>query len=161
MAIADDRSPRAPQNPPGPPVRAACGLALAALGLLSALPGCGSSQRYAVSGTITVGGEPVDTGRVFFVPVEGAKGPRVQGEIIGGQYRVTAQGGLLAGKYRVELDAKKKTGRKIRGRIIGGEFGEVDETISMAPRIYQDADSPLIVEVPGATETIDIAVPAA
>lgn len=128
--------------------------------LLTAL-GCGSAERHAVNGAVTVGGQPVEVGRVFFVPVEGAKGPRVSGEIISGQYRIEADGGLEPGKYRVELDAKKKTGRKVQGRVMGGETAQVDETIPIAPPLYRDANSPLVVEVPGADGVINIEVPAA
>jgi hypothetical protein len=136
-----------------------CALTVVALACFS---GCLGEQRQVISGTVSVGGVKADTGRLFFVPVEGAKGPRIVAEITDGAYRIESGGGLLAGKYRVELDAQKRTGRKTKGRIMGGEAVERDETIPMAPRLYRDADSPLIVEIPAADDgVVNIEVPGA
>ena len=136
-----------------------CALVVVALACSN---GCVAEQRQVISGSVSVGGVKADTGRLFFVPIEGAKGPRILAEITDGAYRIESGGGLLAGKYRVELDAQKRTGRKTKGQIMVGETVERDETIPMAPRIYRDADSPLIVEIPVADDgVVNIEAPAA
>src|SRR5690606_14262989 len=65
---------------------------------LACFNGCVGEQRQVISGTVYVGGVKADTGRLFFVPVEGAKGPRIIAEITDGAYRIESDGGLLAGK---------------------------------------------------------------
>lgn len=130
--------------------------------VLVLLGGCIGEQRQDVSGSVSVGGVKADSGRIFFVPIEGNKGPRIVTDIKDGVYQLAGDAGLLAGKYRVELDAQKRTGRKVKGRVMGGEAVERDETIPMAPRIYRDVDSPLIVEIPAADDgVVNIEVPAA
>lgn len=130
--------------------------AIAAVALLA---GCNRSVRYPVTGNVSVNGEKPDSGRVFLVPVEGVKGPRVTAQITNGEYKFVSDGGLAPGKYRVELEALKKTGRKTKARLVGGEMAEVDETQQLAPPAYRSTESPLTVDVPGANGgKIDISV---
>ena len=69
------------------------------------LPGCGGSdgpERYAVSGSVTLDGEPLDTGSILFGP-EGDGGNGGGATIENGEYVIPAGSGLLAGKYRVRI----------------------------------------------------------
>ena len=116
--------------------------------VLSFMSGCSRVERYPVSGNVTVNGAKADSGRVFLVPVEGVKGPRVAAQISDGVYTFNSDGGLAPGKYRVELEALRKTGRKTKARLVGGEMAEVDETEQLAPAAYRGEESPLLVDVP-------------
>lgn len=127
--------------------------------VLSLVSGCNHAERYPISGNVTVNGAKAESGRVFLVPVEGAKGPRVAAQISDGVYTFNSDGGLAPGKYRVELEALRKTGRKTKARLVGGEMAEVDETEQLAPVAYRGEESPLLVDVPGpAAGKIDITI---
>ena len=80
------------------------------------------------------------------MPIEGGTGPAIPASIIDGQYRIDAGGGVPVGKYRIEVSARKKTGRKVRG-FTGTEMSMIDEEVRMGPEIYSGRQSPLNVEV--------------
>jgi hypothetical protein len=68
--------------------------------------GCGgdSSGRYAITGTVTLDGAPLDKGNISFQPTEGAK--TTSGAIVNaGSFSIPKDKGLLPGKYRVEVYA--------------------------------------------------------
>ena len=125
--------------------------------------GCGGQEGVpteVIHGSVTAGGETAETGRLRFVPIDGAPGPASTGQIVDGQYRIEARGGVPVGKHRVEVQALKKTGRKVPGRGPGGEPMQVDETVNLAPDEYSGADSPLTMEVvAGSDGRIDIEIP--
>ena len=115
---------------------------------LPALSGCGSDglPSKVVHGTITFNGEKVMLGQVRFVPIEGTPGPASFSSIEDGKYRIEARGGVPVGKHRVEVQAKKKTGRQRKGHG-GTEIAMVDEVVRVGPPIYGSPKSPLLVEV--------------
>ncbi|MEZ6033446.1 MAG: hypothetical protein R3C17_10160 [Planctomycetaceae bacterium] len=86
---------------------AALFLALSAL-TLTGVAGCGSAptgpQRFAISGTVTREGIPIDDGSIMFSPAAG--GPAVMGQIVSGEYRFSEEDGVPAGKYAVNIIAK-------------------------------------------------------
>jgi hypothetical protein len=113
-----------------------------------------------IHGMVTVGGQSVETGQIRFMPVGNDAIPANAAAIADGQFRVEGRGGLMAGRYRVELDARRKTGKKVRG-FTGTEMGMMDETVRMGADSYSDARSPLIIEVTATgDEQIDIHIPA-
>lgn len=68
--------------------------------------GCGgdSSGRYAITGTVTLDGAPIDKGNISFQPMEGAK--TSSGAMVNaGSFSIPKNKGLLPGKYRVEVYA--------------------------------------------------------
>jgi hypothetical protein len=66
--------------------------------------GCGGpSDVVQVFGTVTYGGQPLESGQIRFRPIEGTKGPTSGADIANGQYRVTNRGGVPFGKHRVEI----------------------------------------------------------
>ena len=129
--------------------------------LLSA--GCGGQKGIptkVIHGSVTVGDQTPETGRLRFVPIEGTPGPASTGRIVDGQYRIEARGGVPVGKHRVEVHALKKTGRKVLGPGMEGGMTEVDETVNLAPEQYAGVKSPLKVEVPADSDgRIDIKIP--
>jgi hypothetical protein len=88
-----------------------------AVGLLIAIcVGCGKKgpQRAAVSGHVTLDGQPINEGVIQFLPVEGTVGPETGGIITNGQYDISHERGPIVGRSRIELRASKKTGGKIQ-----------------------------------------------
>lgn len=132
------------------------GLILVFAACLPVVVGCGPSGKRVISGTVTHNGQPVDAGRVSFVPIEGTKGPINVGMITDGRYRIEARAGVPAGTYRVEVSARKKTGHKRR------ELADMKgEMVQLGPIEYAGAESPLRFEVGGDSgDQFDIEIPA-
>lgn len=131
-------------------------IGLAVLCIVSA--GCdkGPSTKV-VYGSVTCGGEIVPTGRITFVPI--AAGRLCAAPIVDGQYRIDAQGGAPFGRYRVEIDARKKTGRQIEGHN-GSETTMIDEKVRMGPQRYAGDQSPLVVDIRADSDgQFDVAIP--
>ena len=79
--------------------------------------------------------------------------------IVDGQYRIDARGGVPLGKYRVQVDARKKTGRKVEG-FNGFEKAMIDEEVRVGPERYANQHSPLTVDVRADSDgQFDIAIP--
>jgi len=123
------------------------------------LNGCGKKgmQVKVVYGTVTVDDQPVDLGQVIFVPIEDTKGPTSYSPIDAGSYRVEGpRGGVPLGTHRVEVVAKRKTGRKVPGR--GGEL--IDEAVPFGPPVYDGDESPLRFTVAsGSSGEFNIEIP--
>lgn len=75
------------------------------------LVGCGGDgvERSAVSGSVTLNGEPVEQGMILFSPL--GEGPSAGGNIEQGQYKIEGDRGPSPGNYRVEIRAYRGTGR--------------------------------------------------
>lgn len=96
--------------------------ALLVVGTL-AVGGCQQgSTRYAIEGTVTLDGKPLESGSINFRPVEGTYSPTAGAEIKDGKYLIPRDDGLLPGHFRVEITASRpgktvmtdeKTGRHI------------------------------------------------
>jgi hypothetical protein len=104
------------------------------------------SPTRPVHGTVIYRGEPVPIGHIRFVPIDGTPGPASFASITDGQYRIDKRGGVPIGRHRVEVEARRKTGRKVTGDV-GTEMGIVDETEQLGPAEYSGPNSPLIVDV--------------
>jgi hypothetical protein len=76
------------------------------------LMGCSGDGRRAVSGEVTLDGEPVNGGSIVFLPATG-EGIKGAAEIVGGKYVIPAEQGLQPGSYRVEINWSKPTGKQI------------------------------------------------
>src|SRR5258708_7222191 len=65
--------------------------------------GCGKKgpQRAAVSGHVTLDGQPINEGVIQFLPVEGTIGPETGGIITNGQYDIPHERGPIVGKSRL------------------------------------------------------------
>ena len=121
--------------------------------------GCSKSTTgKAFHGSVTCDGEKVPMGTVSFVPDAGVSAPIRTAPIVDGQYRITAPGTVPFGKYRIQVAARKTTGRKVQGNN-GREVTMIDETVGMGQTAYAGAQSPLSVDVnAGCNETYDIAI---
>jgi hypothetical protein len=97
-----------------------------------------------VTGTVRLDNEPLTTGSIAWIPIEGTPGPGGGGGINnGGKYEI--KGGLRPGKYRVEIRSTRTLpGRKVLNPTIPTEL--VDEEVSVIPEHY-NAKSSLIREV--------------
>ena len=75
---------------------------------VAAASGCGGGDdlaRVAISGSVTISGEPVPNGVVRFAPVEGTNGPMASSMITDGRYQVPRDQGPVAGNYEARVHA--------------------------------------------------------
>lgn len=112
--------------------------------LLLAISGCHRGPaRGAVHGEITLDGEPVDGGQIYFIPA-GPKAVPAWAAIEGGRYQIAAANGPSVGKCRVEIYWAQKSGAKVANPM----GVEVEDTVQVIPAIYNDK-SQLEVEIKG------------
>ncbi len=85
--------------------------------------------RAAIEGEVTLAiGQPLPTGTIRFLPLDGAAGAIAFAEISEGKYRLASTKGPALGKNRVEITALRKSGEKIPVPDgPPGQFQEVDE----------------------------------
>jgi hypothetical protein len=87
------------------------------LGLFALVAGCGPAgdewNRAAVSGRITLDGEPLKSGTIMFFPIGGTRGPAAGGDIVDGEYALDAEAGPVVGMNLVQIRSVQKTGRMV------------------------------------------------
>ncbi|QDT53646.1 hypothetical protein Pan44_16690 [Caulifigura coniformis] len=92
-------------------------LRMAAAGMVLAIlaSGCGgadpkSHARVAVSGTVTLDGQPLDNAVILFVPLPEVNGPTASAGIVEGRFQLSAEAGPVAGKHRVQIESNDHGG---------------------------------------------------
>jgi hypothetical protein len=118
---------------------------LAMVFVLAISTGCRQSglSRKVAHGSVTCGGKKVARGTVRFVPIGNTPGPTTAALIVDGQYRADNRDGVPLGKHRVEISARRATGKKIQTP----EGQTIDETAEVGSAVYAGAQSPLVAEV--------------
>ncbi|MBX3442430.1 MAG: hypothetical protein KF774_08480 [Planctomyces sp.] len=86
-------------------------LLTAAIVAALALSACGEAGplRLPVQGEVTLDGEPLEAGRIRFVPAA-SRGVEGYAAIIAGEYRLSDDAGLPPGDYRVEVEGQVELG---------------------------------------------------
>jgi hypothetical protein len=128
------------------------------LALVSCLlaAGCGG-KRASVQGTVTYDGEPVDGGRIHFIPQGDPPGrPAVHAVIEQGKYHLSASQGPEFGSHRVEIVWHKKPGGKPLGKP-GDPGFTTDDLVQTLPAIY-NSKSTLSANVQPGSNTFDFAL---
>ena len=81
------------------------------LATLLVVVGCEQNpNRYAVEGTVTLDGEPLDEGQIRLVPQRGTSGPSSGAPIREGRFSIARDRGPFAGEFTVEITAVRETG---------------------------------------------------
>ena len=97
------------------------------------LPGCTDvPDALEAYGSVSYQGRSVESGTII-LHGEGGK-CIVSGEIVDGQFDITAEQGLVPGNYRVEIYANEKTGRTIPDPDDAGTT--IQETRQILPERY-------------------------
>ena len=118
--------------------------------------GCGG-DRAEVSGTVRLGGKPIEEGAINFIPVGETRGPGTGAIIRDGKYHIPRAQGVTPGKNRVELRAFRNTGRKVQDPT-GKRGTTTDERVPAFPAEYNDR-STLTREVKPGSNTLDFDIP--
>jgi hypothetical protein len=130
--------------------------------LLAVLSGCGgkSVERAAVQGHVTYRGQPIQDGTILFSPTGRAKGERLEpagSKIVNGEYHLDGKMGPMVGAQRVEIQAYRKTGRKIPdmlGDVSKPDRPLVDEVIPILPATF-NVESTLTADIAPGENTKD------
>ncbi|QDU31483.1 hypothetical protein ETAA8_66410 [Anatilimnocola aggregata] len=85
-------------------------LAVASLTTLFGFAGCSGGgdgpARFRSSGSVTIDGQPVSQGMVYFMPAAGNEGPQGYATIQGGKYDTNRDGGgTVGGMHRIKIVA--------------------------------------------------------
>lgn len=96
-----------------------------------------------VTGTVRLDNEPLTTGSIAWIPIEGTPGPG-GGAGINDEGRYEIKRGLRPGTYRVEIRSTRALTRKVQNPTIPSEL--VYEEVSVIPEQYNTSSS-LIREV--------------
>ena len=134
---------------------------------VTALIGCGQSGPavHPVSGTVTVGGKPVQNVQVTFMPTEPSR-PIASGNVdADGRYVLTSgatnRSGAVAGAYKVvlsQLDGASQ--QELDARYTSGTGGPPPVPKAAFPDEYKSAEtSPKQVDVAAGSNTINIEIP--
>ncbi len=80
------------------------------MGIAVAVAGCGSApestfDRVAVSGTVTLDGQPLENAVIRFVPFPEVSGPKASVAVTSGRFEIPAAAGPVAGRHRVEIES--------------------------------------------------------
>ena len=121
--------------------RGIMGAGLAAL--LIGVVGCGGAKRGAVSGQVTLDGQPVDGGEIRFLPNVGMP---AWGEIVKGRYAIPAATGPSLGTARVEVRSSRKTGKRFPAIPPAPPNAMIEETVEAIPARY-NSQSELKAEI--------------
>lgn len=125
---------------------------------LAWIAGCGAAppEQAAVHGRATYRGKPIEQGKIVFHPIAPLSGRPAGGDIVNGTYSI-AENGPVLGKHRVEIQAYRKTGRKIpdlMGDVSIPNRPLIDETVPILPANF-NVESTLTAEIKTSDNTID------
>ena len=87
----------------------------------------------AVTGTVKLDGQPLESGRLTLVPIEGTQSPSAGAEIIDGEFEIDANKGPRVGAFRVEIRSQRPTGKKIAAGSPAPPGTMVDEMVEAVP----------------------------
>ncbi len=126
------------------------------LSLVVPASGCGGGSA-SIKGAVTLDGTPVESGHVNFVPIEGTPGAGARAQVVNGQYSVEAAARASPGVYRVEISARRKTGKKIPVGSPAPPGTMADEEVEAVPVRYNKS-STLREELKGGANTRDFSL---
>jgi hypothetical protein len=139
-------------------------VALSALALaLVCSTGCGGDglPRAPIAGQVTIGGQPLASGRILFMPLAPNEGPTVSAPIVAGEYALSRTQGPIAGQNRVEVEANLDLGFAIDDEAAFARRGGRPLPPNPVPAEF-NRNSKLTVEVkPGEENTYNVTIPAA
>ena len=120
--------------------------------------GCGASppEQAVVHGRVTYRGKPIEQGKIVFHPIAPLKARPAGTEIVKGSYEIKENGPVL-GKHRVEIQAYRKTGRKVPDLMGDASIPNrplVDETVPILPASF-NVESTLTAEITTSDVTAD------
>jgi hypothetical protein len=96
--------------------------------------GCGGEIgiiKHPLNGNVSLDGNPLERGTIFFDPLPGMKCDPATGAISNGAYKVE----LTVGEYRVKINGSKKTGNKMQ-KAMAPKGEMIDEEVEAVGVAY-------------------------
>jgi hypothetical protein len=99
-------------------------------------------ERVAVQGEVRLGGQPLESGQIRFIPNGASVGPSAAATITQGRYEFDAETGPIVGTHRVEIEATNYLGfemddeRAFAGFAQSGEIRNREKTANPVPARY-------------------------
>jgi hypothetical protein len=115
--------------------------------------GCSQSSDLAISGKVTVDGEPAQSGSIMFTPVDG-KSKVAGGEIKDGTYNVE----VPPGEKLVQIRATRLVEAEIKDELTG-KTHKTQNPVRLTSEEYESPRSPLKANVTKAGEKFDFDLP--
>jgi hypothetical protein len=122
--------------------------ASAALLLLGLTAGCGGPPRAKVSGTVTLDGQPVESGTISFYPTANS-GPTAGGGIENGRYTLEAS----PGEMTVVISANKVVGK--HKMFDTKDSPVVDKVAEVIPERYNKTSELKVTLKPGVNDEVN------
>ena len=108
------------------------------------ISGCSKgSSRLGIEGEVTFDGAPLPSGKINFTPMPGTSSPTAGATITNGEFKVDRAKGVRPGQFRVEINAVRPSGKKIKDDLSGQEIEQQSQYI---PAKY-NKNSELVAEV--------------
>jgi hypothetical protein len=98
------------------------------------ISGCGGEVgiiKHPLNGNVSLDGNPLERGTIFFDPLPGIKGDPATGAILNGAYKVE----LSVGEYLVKINGSKKTGNKMQ-KAMAPKGEMIDEEVEAVGAAY-------------------------
>jgi len=98
------------------------------------ISGCGGEVgiiKHPLNGNVSLDGNPLERGTIFFDPLPGIKGDPATGAILNGTYKVE----LSVGQYLVKINGSKKTGNKMQ-KAMAPKGEMIDEEVEAVGAAY-------------------------
>jgi hypothetical protein len=98
------------------------------------ISGCGGEVgiiKHPLNGNVSLDGNPLERGTIFFDPLPGIKGDPATGAILNGAYKVE----LSVGQYLVKINGSKKTGNKMQ-KAMAPKGEMIDEEVEAVGAAY-------------------------
>lgn len=117
--------------------------------VLGCFLGCGGNTdgRLALSGSVSIDGQPLKEGSISFISAGTAKKSMTGGAIVGGEYAIPAEQGLVAGTYRVSVSAADTSEATSEGLPANGQYFP-----SLIPPEFNEAKHEVEVTLEGPNE---------
>jgi hypothetical protein len=123
--------------------------------------GCGRSgpTRAAIEGQVTLGGKPLDAGRVLFVPVAPTTGPATSARITAGRYELSKSAGPVVGTNRVEIEADLPLGFALDDELAFAKRGPRPLPPNPIPPQFNTQSTLTVTVKADERNTFDVALP--
>lgn len=125
------------------------------------LAGCSDPHdgRVAVSGTITLEGQPLSDATITFEPIDG-QGSSSGSAVVNGEYKIERKSGLKPGQYRVVITAGDGT-TPANEEEAGGPGGSNIVSVDRIPAEYNERSQQQVEVKADGPNKFDFAIPKA
>jgi len=132
--------------------------------VLFLVAGCSSEGdgRAPIAGEVSVGGQPLASGRILFVPIAPNEGPTASAAIVNGKYELDQANGPIVGGNRVEIEADlgvaiddeaavAKLGGRLPPQPIPPQYNRQSQLVF---EVLEDQTNQYDIAVPGGRQTV-------